>query len=57
MKDYAAVSRLERIELKLCEVITSRKGFTAQQLQTCVEEYQALEVIQWNQTGTHIHFL
>jgi len=57
IKDYAAVSRKDRIELKLCEAITLRKGFTAQQLKTCLEEYQALDVIQLNHTGTHIHFL
>jgi len=57
LKDYATVSRTNRVELKLCEAMVLRKGFTAQQLQTCLEEYQALDIIQMNATGTHIDFL
>jgi len=57
LKDYATASRTNRIEKKLCEAMVLRKGFTEQQLQTCLEEYQALDVILLNSTGTHIDFL
>ena len=57
LKDYATVSRTDRAELKLCEAMVLRKGFTSQQLQTCLEEYEALDIIQINATGTHLHFL
>ncbi|EED92025.1 member of mcm2/3/5 protein family, partial [Thalassiosira pseudonana CCMP1335] len=42
IRDYATASRSEKIELKLCEAMVLRKGFTAQQLQVCLEEYQNL---------------
>lgn len=57
LKDYSTASRTKRIELKLCEAMVLRKGFTEQQLQTCLEEYQELNVVQLNSTGTHIDFL
>jgi DNA replication licensing factor MCM7 len=57
LKDFATASRAKRIEVKLCEAMVLRKGFTEQQLQTCLEEYQALDVIMLNSTGTHIDFL
>jgi len=57
LKDYTTVSRSNRLELKMCEAMALRKGFTVQQLQTCLEEYQSLDVLQMNNTGTHIHFL
>jgi hypothetical protein len=34
-----------------------RKGFTTKQLQSCLEEYEALEIIQVNQQRTQIHFV
>jgi DNA replication licensing factor MCM7 len=57
IRDYATASRANRVELKLCEAMVLRKGFTAQQLQSCLEEYQSLDIIQVNPTGTHVHFL
>jgi DNA replication licensing factor MCM7 len=57
LKDYATASRAKRVEVKLCEAMVLRKGFTSQQLQTCLEEYQNLDVIMLNSTGTHIDFL
>eukprot|EP00978_Attheya_sp_CCMP212_P003554 scaffold7454_cov53-Attheya_sp.AAC.10 len=57
IRDYATASRANRVELKLCEAMVLRKGFTAQQLQSCLEDYQSLDIIQVNPTGTHIHFL
>ncbi len=57
LKDYSTASRVKRIELKLCEAMVLRKGFTEQQLKTCLEEYEALDVIQISNTGTHIDFI
>ena len=56
IRDYAAASRSDKVELKLCEAMVLRKGFTQQQLQHCLEEYQSLSVIQLNATGTHVLF-
>jgi len=57
LKEYATVSRSQRLEMKLCEAMVLRKGFTRQQMDTCIEEYQALDVLQLNSAGTHIAFL
>lgn len=57
LKDYSTASRTQRLELKMCEAMILRKGFTSQQLRTCLEEYEALDVIQMNAAGTHIDFL
>lgn len=57
IRDYATASRSQRIELKLCEAMVLRKGFTAQQLQHCLDEYQNLDIIQVNATGTHIDLM
>jgi DNA replication licensing factor MCM7 len=54
IKDYAAASRSDEVEVKLAEAMVLRKGFTQQQLQHCLEEYQSLSVIQLNATGTRI---
>lgn len=57
IRDYSSVSGSKEVELKLAEAMVLRKGFTAQQLQTCLEEYEALQVIQINRTRTHIYFI
>jgi DNA replication licensing factor MCM7 len=57
LRDYATAGGTARMELRLAEAMVLRKGFTAQQLQTCIEEYEALDVIQVNQTRTRVHFL
>jgi len=57
IRDYASVSNSNEVELKLAEAMVLRKGFTAQQLQSCLEEYEALEVIQVNRTRTHVYFI
>jgi DNA replication licensing factor MCM7 len=57
IRDYATTSQSTMLELKLCEAMILRKGFTAQQLQSCLEEYEALEIIQVNQNRTQIHFV
>jgi DNA replication licensing factor MCM7 len=57
LKDYVTASRVQRLEVKTCEAMILRKGFTAQQLKACLEEYQSLDILQVNSTGTHIDFL
>lgn len=57
IRDYATSSRSDRVEMKLCEAMVLRKGFTVQQLQSCLEEYEALDIIQVNSTRTHVHFI
>lgn len=57
IRDYATTSNSSTLELKLCEAMVLRKGFTSQQLATCLEEYEALEIIQVDQNRTHIHFV
>ena len=57
IRDYSTSSRSLRIELKLVEAMVLRKGFTDQQLKQCLEEYQSLDIIQMNSTGTHIDLL
>lgn len=57
IRDYATTSGSTSIELKLAEAMVLRKGFTVQQLQSCLEEYEALEIIQVNSARTQIHFV
>lgn len=57
IRDYASTSGSTELELKLCEAMVLRKGFTAQQLKSCLEEYEALQVIQISRTRTHVYFI
>jgi DNA replication licensing factor MCM7 len=57
IRDYATVSKSNQVELKMCEAMVLRKGFTAQQLQSCLEEYESLDIIQMNRTRTHVQFI
>jgi DNA replication licensing factor MCM7 len=57
IRDYADMSGTKEVELKLCEAMILRKGFTVQQLQSCLEEYQALDILQVNRTRTHVYFV
>mmetsp|Transcript_17921 Transcript_17921/g.44314 ORF Transcript_17921/g.44314 Transcript_17921/m.44314 type:complete len:934 (-) Transcript_17921:3-2804(-) len=57
IRDYATTSNSTSVELKLAEAMVLRKGFTVQQLQSCLEEYEALEIIQVNSARTQIHFV
>ncbi|KAL9189100.1 hypothetical protein ACHAXT_011590 [Thalassiosira profunda] len=57
IRDYSTSSRSQRVEVKLVEAMVLRKGFTEQQLKQCLEEYQSLDIIQLNTTGTHIDLI
>jgi DNA replication licensing factor MCM7 len=57
IRDYATTANSTSVELRLAEAMVLRKGFTAQQLQSCLEEYEALQIIQVDQNRTHIHFV
>ena len=57
IKDYATSSQSNSVEMRLAEAMVLRKGFTAQQLQSCLEEYGNLDIIQVDQNRTHINFV
>jgi DNA replication licensing factor MCM7 len=57
IRDYSTSSGSNEVEMKMCEAMVLRKGFTSQQLQSCLEEYETLQVIQINRNRTHIYFL
>jgi DNA replication licensing factor MCM7 len=57
LREYSTCSRSSQVEMKLCEAMVLRKGFTVQQLHSCLEEYEALDVIQVNSTRTHVSFI
>lgn len=54
IKDYASQVDSNIIELKLWEAMTLRKGFTTQQLQATLEEYESLSLIHVNETRTQV---
>ena len=56
IRDYSTSSGSKEVEMKLCEAMVLRKGFTSQQLQACLEEYEALEVLHVNRNRTHVYF-
>lgn len=56
IRDYATVANANSVELKMCEAMVLRKGFTAQQLQTCLKEYEGLNIIQVNTARTQVIF-
>lgn len=57
LRDCAVVSNEKEVELQLAEAMVLRKGFTSQQLQACLEEYEALNVIHVNNMRTHVYFV
>jgi DNA replication licensing factor MCM7 len=57
LRDYATTCNSESVELRLAEAMVLRKGFTNQQLQSCLEEYEALKILQVDQNRTHVHFV
>ena len=56
IRDYATVSGLNELEIRLCEAMVLRKGFTVQQLQACLEEYEGLNVIRISNDRTRLTF-
>ena len=57
IREYATASRQQRVEYSVCEAMVLRKGFTKEQLKSCIEEYQALDILSVNATATHIDLL
>lgn len=57
LRDYAKASNSTTLELRLCEGMVLRKGFTKEQLQTCLDAYEGLDLIQLNEQRTQVHFL
>jgi DNA replication licensing factor MCM7 len=56
MRDYAA-TRNSDVNFVQIETMVLKKGFTSQQLRTCMNEYQQLGVISVDTDGSVIHFL
>lgn len=57
LRDCATVSNSNQLELRMCEAMVLRKGFTAQQLQACLQEYEALDIVQVNSARTNVYFI
>lgn len=57
LRDYATASSSTTLDIGLCEGMVLRKGFTKEQLQTALEAYEGLEIIQVNSARTQVHFL
>jgi DNA replication licensing factor MCM7 len=58
IRDYGStLTGDDAVNVATVQAMVVRKGFTLQQFQTCLEEYQNLQVWQVNRTGTEIYFL
>jgi DNA replication licensing factor MCM7 len=57
IRDLSASTGRMDLELSTIEAVVLRKGYTSQQLQSCLEEYEALHVIQVDQSRTHLYFI
>jgi DNA replication licensing factor MCM7 len=57
IRDYATSTNSVEVDLKICEAMVLRKGYTGEQLKTCLDEYEDLSVIQVNSSRTQVHFL
>ena len=57
LRDFATSSKKRCLDMKLCEAMVVRKGFTIEQMYSCIQEYEELNVIQRNSKGTHIDFI
>lgn len=58
IREYAnTLTGDDAVKVATVQAMVVRKGYTQQQFQTCLEEYQNLQVWQVNRTGTEIYFL
>lgn len=58
IRDYSnTLTGNEAVKVATVQAMVVRKGYSQQQFQTCLEEYQNLQVWQVNRTGTEIYFL
>ena len=57
LRDYCTITKQSHMDIQLCEAMVLRKGYTKQQLNDCLTEYESLDIIQYNQTKTQIHFI
>ena len=56
MRNAASTSTEKAVELSMLEPMVLRKGFTQEQLETCLKEYEELEIIQVNTNRTTVFF-
>jgi DNA replication licensing factor MCM7 len=57
LNDYAKNSGATTMDIKLCEGMVQRKGFTQEQLQACLEQYEELDLLQISEGGSEVIFL
>ena len=57
LRDYCTITKQSHMDIPLCEAMILRKGYTKQQLNECLTEYESLDIIQYNQTKTQIQFI
>jgi len=58
IRDYSnTLTGDDAVKVATVKAMVVRKGYSQQQFQTCLEEYQNLQVWQVNRTGTEIYFL
>ena len=58
IRDYGnTLTGNDAVKVATVQAMVVRKGYTQEQFQTCLEEYQNLQVWQVNRTGTEIYFL
>jgi DNA replication licensing factor MCM7 len=57
IKDYSNSSKSASVEYGHVEAMVLRRGFSAEQLKACLEEYGQLNILQLNDAGTRIDFL
>ena len=56
IRNAASTSTENTVELSMLEPMVLRKGFTQEQLETCLKEYEELEIIQVNTNRTTVFF-
>ena len=58
IRDYNnSIRGSTEVEYKAIEAMVLRKGFNIEQLNTCLEEYESLNILQVNEGRTAIEFL
>jgi len=57
LNDYAKNSGAATMDIKLCEGMVQRKGYTPEQLQACLEQYEELDLLQISESGSEVIFL
>lgn len=57
LRDYVKNSGSTTMDIDLCEGMVQRKGFNQEQLKACLEQYEALDLLQMSENGSEVFFL